>query len=163
MFKSSLRRFSFILTFEILFIIADICINSFSYLTRGNKVCVIFLFLWVFALNYPMIDNCNEVLSRLQDALLLLSMTAIIFSLYSTYVYQVGTTMSLKKIWFHFWPSSFASIGWTRPTDLQKVPMCFDHLFSVFHSHVSARLHGHRELVYLARGPNSLIHHPKIM
>ncbi|XP_063701910.1 transmembrane protein 138 [Culicoides brevitarsis] len=78
MFKSSLRRFSFILTFEILFIIADICINSFSYLTRGNKVCVIFLFL-------------------LQDALLLLSMTAIIFSLYSTYVYQAGLAQLIYK------------------------------------------------------------------
>uniref|UniRef100_A0A336KRN4 Transmembrane protein 138 n=1 Tax=Culicoides sonorensis TaxID=179676 RepID=A0A336KRN4_CULSO len=78
MFKSSLRRFSFILTFEIFFLLADIFINSFSYLTRGNKVSVIFLFL-------------------LQDALLLLSITAIIFSLYSTYVYQAGLADLIYK------------------------------------------------------------------
>ncbi|XP_019549910.3 transmembrane protein 138 [Aedes albopictus] len=71
MFKLSLKRFASLLFFQLVFLCVDLGINSFSYLARGDKVSIIFLFL-------------------AQDVCLILSFTAIIFSLYSTYVYQAG-------------------------------------------------------------------------
>ncbi|XP_055641792.1 transmembrane protein 138 [Toxorhynchites rutilus septentrionalis] len=71
MFKLSLKRFASLLFFQIIFLCVDLGINSFSYLARGDKVSIIFLFLT-------------------QDVCLILSFTAINFSLYMTYVYQAG-------------------------------------------------------------------------
>ncbi|XP_055597125.1 transmembrane protein 138 [Uranotaenia lowii] len=71
MFKLSLKRFASLLVFQLLFLCVDLGINSFSYLARGDKIAIIFLFL-------------------AQDVCLILSLTGIIFSLYSTYVYQAG-------------------------------------------------------------------------
>uniref|UniRef100_A0A2M4C270 Transmembrane protein 138 n=2 Tax=Anopheles marajoara TaxID=58244 RepID=A0A2M4C270_9DIPT len=71
MIKLSLKRFATVLFFQMLFLGVDLGINSFSYLARGHQVGVIFLFV-------------------AQDVCLMLSFTAFIFSLYSTYLYQAG-------------------------------------------------------------------------
>ncbi|KFB48125.1 transmembrane protein 138 [Anopheles ziemanni] len=71
MLKLSLKRFATVLFFQMLFLVVDLGINSFSYLARGKHVAVIFLFI-------------------AQDVCLMLSFTAFVFSLYSTYVYQAG-------------------------------------------------------------------------
>ncbi|CAD7085918.1 unnamed protein product [Hermetia illucens] len=74
----SLRRYSFILTFQFLFLFTDLLLNSFSYLARGDKLSIIFVFLT-------------------QDICLILSFTALVFSMYSTYVYQAGVAELLYK------------------------------------------------------------------
>ncbi|XP_055549552.1 transmembrane protein 138 [Wyeomyia smithii] len=78
MFKLSLKRYASLLFFQMVFLFVDLGINSFSYLARGDKVSIIFLFL-------------------AQDVCLILSLTAIIFSLYSTYVYQAGMAHLLHE------------------------------------------------------------------
>ncbi|XP_031624565.1 transmembrane protein 138 [Contarinia nasturtii] len=71
MIKLSTRRFAVVLFFQCLILVIDLAINSFSYLARDRKSTVIFLFL-------------------LQDICLVLAFTVLLFSLYSTYVFQAG-------------------------------------------------------------------------
>lgn len=98
MLKLSLKRFASVLFFQMLFLVVDLGINSFSYLARGHHSAVIFLFMYVTPrLNaavllvrpiyvfYPIVYHYSA-----QDVCLMLSFTAFVFSLYSTYVYQAG-------------------------------------------------------------------------
>ncbi|XP_055387169.1 transmembrane protein 138 [Condylostylus longicornis] len=76
--KLSLKRYSFILFFQFSFLFIDLLLNSFAYLARGDKLSIIFVFL-------------------AQDICLILAFTTLIFSMYSTYIYQAGVAELLYK------------------------------------------------------------------
>ncbi|KAG4068202.1 hypothetical protein HA402_008843 [Bradysia odoriphaga] len=83
--KLSIKRYSTMLFFQFAFLLIDLAINSFSYLARGNKLSLVFVFL-------------------AQDICLILSFATLVFGLYSTYVYQTGLANLLySKFRGPFW------------------------------------------------------------
>lgn len=92
-------------------------INSFSFLARDRNSTVIFLFLWVVLLHsvaallaqgYPrrswFVDNFASIVSfdlhRFQNICLVLAFTVLLFSLYSTSVFQVYNSTIYNKCMF---------------------------------------------------------------
>lgn len=77
MYRLKVLRFSVILFFQVAFLLFDLLANSFSFLAK-NKNSLIFLYL-------------------AQDALIILGLALLFYSIYSTVVYQAGITSILYK------------------------------------------------------------------
>lgn len=70
MIRLSLKRYSFILTVQLFFLISDLVFNSVGVFLKDKKSLTFLYFL--------------------QDAFLILSLASLVYSCYSTYVYQAG-------------------------------------------------------------------------
>lgn len=77
MLRLSLKRYSFVLTFQMFFLIADLILNSFGVFFKER--------------------NSITFLYFLQDVFLILSLASLIYSCYSTYIYQAGLTEILHR------------------------------------------------------------------
>lgn len=77
MIRLSLRRYSFILLVQLFFLISDLVFNSIGVFLKEKK-SITFLFF-------------------LQDAFLILSLASLVYSCYSTYVYQAGLTEIINR------------------------------------------------------------------
>jgi len=77
MLRLSLKRFSFILFFQLLFLFGDLLLNCTSVFVK-EKQSITFLYF-------------------LQDVLLILSLASLVYTCYSTYVYQAGLTQILHR------------------------------------------------------------------
>lgn len=77
MIRLSLRRYSFILLVQLFFLLSDLVFNSVGVFLKEKK-SITFLFF-------------------LQDAFLILSLASLVYSCYSTYVYQAGLTGIINR------------------------------------------------------------------
>lgn len=77
MIRLSLRRYSFILLVQLFFLLSDLVFNSAGVFLKEKK-SITFLFF-------------------LQDAFLILSLASLVYSCYSTYVYQAGLTSIINR------------------------------------------------------------------
>lgn len=77
MIRLSLRRYSFILLVQLFFLLSDLLFNSVGVFIKEKK-SITFLFF-------------------LQDAFLILSLASLVYSCYSTYVYQAGLTGIINR------------------------------------------------------------------
>lgn len=77
MIRLSLRRFSFILSVQMFFLISDLVFNSAGVFLKEKKAITFLYFS--------------------QDAFLILSLASLVYSCYSTYVYQAGLTGIINR------------------------------------------------------------------
>lgn len=77
MIRLSLRRYSLILLVQLFFLLSDLVLNSVGVFLNEKK-SITFLFF-------------------LQDAFLILSLASLVYSCYSTYVYQAGLTSIINR------------------------------------------------------------------
>lgn len=77
MIRLSLRRYSFILLVQLFFLVSDLVFNSIGVFLKERK-SITFLFF-------------------LQDAFLILSLASLVYSCYSTYIYQAGLTEIINR------------------------------------------------------------------
>lgn len=77
MIRLSLRRYSFILLVQLFFLLSDLVFNSVGVFLKEKK-SITFLFF-------------------LQDAFLILSLASLVYSCYSTYLYQAGLTYIVNR------------------------------------------------------------------
>lgn len=77
MIRLSLRRYSFILLAQLFFLVSDLVFNSVGVFLKERK-SITFLFF-------------------LQDAFLILSLSLLVYSCYSTYIYQAGLTEIINR------------------------------------------------------------------
>lgn len=101
MYRLSLKRYSIILFFQLLFLVFDLGANSFSFLAK-DKNSVIFLYL-------------------AQNGLLILSLATLMYSLYSTYIYQVSLLVSRKQSFVPSIRIILKFLGWNHGLALQKI------------------------------------------
>lgn len=142
----SLRRYQAYLFFQLFFLFVDLVINSYSYLAKGNKLVLIFLFLWVCGnvdayLWASLIDFVSILINRSQDICLILSLVTFFFGLYSTYVYQVNIenddndddccdvcTLTVIIVWtcgrvdFYWFVCALCFVGWPGQVTVQPLP-----------------------------------------
>lgn len=77
MIRLSLRRYSFIVLVQLFFLVSDLVFNSVGVFLKEKK-SITFLFF-------------------LQDAFLILSLASLVYSCYSTYIYQAGLTEIINR------------------------------------------------------------------
>lgn len=77
MIRLSLRRYSFILSVQLTFLASDLLFNSIGVFLSDEKSIKFLYFL--------------------QDAFLILSLASLVYSCYSTYVYQAGLTSIINR------------------------------------------------------------------
>lgn len=78
MIRLSLRRYSFILLVQLFFLVSDLFFNSVGVFLKEKKSITFLYFL--------------------QDAFLILSLSSLVYSCYSTYVYQAGLTSIINRV-----------------------------------------------------------------
>ncbi|CAO1370040.1 unnamed protein product [Diamesa serratosioi] len=78
MLRLSLKRFSFILFFQMSFLMFDLVLNSVGFMFIKDRKSITFMYF-------------------LQDVFLILSLASLIYSCYSTYCYQSGLTSIINK------------------------------------------------------------------
>lgn len=77
MIRLSLKRYSFVLLVQLSFLVSDLVFNTVGVFLKEKK-SITFLFF-------------------LQDAFLILSLASLVYSCYSTYVYQAGLTGIINR------------------------------------------------------------------
>jgi transmembrane protein 138 len=77
MIRLSLRRYSFVLFIQMFFLVSDLVFNSVGVFFKEKKSITFLYFL--------------------QDAFLILSLASLVYSCYSTYVYQAGLTEIINR------------------------------------------------------------------
>lgn len=77
MIRLSLKRYSFILTIQLILLLSDLLLNCVGVFFKGRKNITFLYFL--------------------QDSFLLLSIASLVFMIYSTNIYQVGFLKIINK------------------------------------------------------------------
>lgn len=77
MIRLSLKRYSFILAIQMIFLVSDLIFNSVGVFFKEKKSITFLYFL--------------------QDAFLILSLASLVYSCYSTYIYQAGLTGIINR------------------------------------------------------------------
>lgn len=103
MLRLSLKRFSFILSIQMSFLICDVVLNSVGPIFQEKNILKFIFFFqdgecwWLDEINKEICKSRNDNFYPF-SAFLLLSLAFLVYSCYSTYIYQAGLT-SNKQDW----------------------------------------------------------------